>query len=98
MLNAGQNRKEHVKFMFQGLKYHDDKVTEGHQYEYRVVAVNTAGSGKPSDPSKIITAKPMFGKNAFIFFLVTPFLGLQISFVFRSSTVPTRFTWSGNKG
>uniref|UniRef100_A0A915KJE1 Twitchin n=1 Tax=Romanomermis culicivorax TaxID=13658 RepID=A0A915KJE1_ROMCU len=45
-----------------GLKYHDDKVTEDHQYEYRVVAVNAAGPSKPSDASKVITAKPMFGE------------------------------------
>ncbi len=46
-----------------GTKYHDVRVQDGHQYEYRVVGVNKAGPGEPSDPSKIITAKPMFGKN-----------------------------------
>lgn len=40
-------------------EYLDDKVSDGHQYEYRVTAVNAAGPGKPSDPSVPITAKPM---------------------------------------
>ncbi|XP_055385446.1 twitchin isoform X34 [Condylostylus longicornis] len=37
----------------------DERVSEGHQYEYRVSAVNAAGNGKPSDPSAIFTAKPL---------------------------------------
>ncbi|XP_023314705.1 twitchin isoform X11 [Trichogramma pretiosum] len=41
------------------LDYYDDHVSEGHQYEYRVTAVNAAGAGKPSDVSHVITAKPM---------------------------------------
>lgn len=40
-------------------EYYDDRVQDGHQYEYRVTAVNAAGPGKPSDPSSILTAKPM---------------------------------------
>ncbi|KAK0400071.1 hypothetical protein QR680_003339 [Steinernema hermaphroditum] len=43
-----------------GTKYSDDRVQPGHTYEYRVVAVNKAGSGEPSDASKLVTAKPMF--------------------------------------
>ena len=35
------------------------KVTEGHQYEYRVTAQNAAGLGKPSEASHPFTAKPM---------------------------------------
>lgn len=42
-----------------GNDYNDDRVTEGHQYEYRVSAVNAAGAGKPSDPSAVMAAKPM---------------------------------------
>ncbi|PSN48991.1 hypothetical protein C0J52_03867 [Blattella germanica] len=41
------------------LEYYDDHVQEGHQYEYRVTAINAAGHGKPSDTSTAITAKPM---------------------------------------
>lgn len=41
------------------LEYYDDRVQEGHQYEYRVSAVNAAGNGKPSETSHVITAKPM---------------------------------------
>ncbi|KAF2885739.1 hypothetical protein ILUMI_20443 [Ignelater luminosus] len=41
------------------LEYYDDRVQEGHQYEYRVSAVNAAGPGKPSDPSNVFIAKPM---------------------------------------
>ncbi|CAH2099215.1 unnamed protein product [Euphydryas editha] len=40
-------------------EYNDDRVQEGHQYEYRVSAVNAAGAGQPSDPSNVIIAKPM---------------------------------------
>lgn len=47
--------------MFQNLEYYDDHVLEGHQYEYRVTAINAAGHGKPSDTSVPITAKPMRG-------------------------------------
>lgn len=43
-------------------EYYDDRVQDGHQYEYRVSAVNAAGAGKPSDTSNVFTAKPMKGK------------------------------------
>lgn len=43
------------------LDYYDDRVQEGHQYEYRVSAVNAAGPGKPSDTSNVFIAKPMKG-------------------------------------
>ncbi|ERL85176.1 hypothetical protein D910_02598 [Dendroctonus ponderosae] len=42
-----------------GQDYYDDRVQEGHQYEYRVSAVNAAGNGKPSDTSNVFIAKPM---------------------------------------
>ncbi|CAH1103156.1 unnamed protein product [Psylliodes chrysocephalus] len=40
-------------------EFYDDRVQEGHQYEYRVSAVNAAGPGKPSDTSNVFVAKPM---------------------------------------
>lgn len=41
------------------LEYSDDRVQDGHQYEYRVTALNAAGLGKPSDPSALFTARPL---------------------------------------
>lgn len=37
-------------------------VVEGHEYEFRVVAVNKAGPSPPSDPSASVIAKPRFRK------------------------------------
>ncbi|XP_052707844.1 twitchin-like isoform X13 [Crassostrea angulata] len=39
-------------------QFEDEKVTEGKEYEYRVLAVNEAGNSEPSVPCKPITAKP----------------------------------------
>ncbi|ODM93780.1 Twitchin [Orchesella cincta] len=35
-------------------------LTEGEEYEFRVIAVNKAGPGEASDPSKSVVAKPRF--------------------------------------
>ena len=46
----------------QGLEFDDTHVHEGKQYEYRVSAVNAAGSGPPSDVCENITAKQTRGR------------------------------------
>uniref|UniRef100_T1GA95 Twitchin n=1 Tax=Megaselia scalaris TaxID=36166 RepID=T1GA95_MEGSC len=35
-------------------------LTEGEEYEFRVIAVNKGGPGEPSDPSQSVIAKPRF--------------------------------------
>ncbi|KAL3079947.1 hypothetical protein niasHS_011364 [Heterodera schachtii] len=47
--------------------YTDERVQPQHGYEYRVVAVNREGRGKPSDPSELAWAKPKFEAPRFEF-------------------------------
>lgn len=46
-------------------------LNEGHEYQFRITAVNKAGPGEPSDPSKNIIAKPRYCK--FFFFKIRIF-------------------------
>lgn len=51
---AGETEK--TSFTVKGLK-------DGAEYEFRVIAVNKAGPGQPSEPSQSIVAKDRFGKT-----------------------------------
>lgn len=52
-----------------------DGIQEGHEYEFRIVAVNMAGPGEPSDSSKSVVAKPRFCKSSLsLFFLAASLL------------------------
>lgn len=43
-------------------------LTEGNDYEFRVIAANKAGESEPSDPSDFVTAKPKFCKYLYKIF------------------------------
>lgn len=47
----------------QGTEFTDNNVHEGKAYEYRVSAVNAAGTGRASDASEVIIARTMKGKT-----------------------------------
>ncbi|XP_050099309.1 twitchin isoform X9 [Anopheles aquasalis] len=47
------------KYPVPNIEYTDTGVIKGHQYEYRVSAVNQAGQGNPSDSSVKCWARPM---------------------------------------
>ena len=48
------------------LTYTVTGLTEGSEYEFRVLAKNKAGVGKPSDSTGYILAKPPYGKRCFV--------------------------------
>lgn len=75
-------------FASRNLDFTDDRVQEGRQYEYRVIAVNAAGPGKPSDTSNAFTAKPM--KGNFLHLDFTSKLKNNVSLI--SLICPTRKT------
>ncbi len=61
-IEAGKAPASNTMFSATGLK-------EGAEYEFRVVAVNEAGPGEPSDPSDAHKAKPRFCKNTVVWFV-----------------------------
>lgn len=54
-------------------------LTEGSRYDFRIIAVNEAGPGKPSKPSNSIVAKVQKCKSSFFaVFFFSFFLSLTV--------------------
>ena len=73
-------------------------LTEGEEYEFRVIAVNKAGPGDPSDPSRSVVAKPRFMgphlDRSFLEDLVVR-AGQKISFAVPiTGSPPPKASWS----
>ena len=68
LLNAESEDKAiryYFLFLLQERNFVDNNVTANKEYEYRVMAVNKAGPGEPSDSSDGIIAKPEKGKKKY---------------------------------
>lgn len=62
------------------------KLENGHQYQFRVRAVNKAGPGEPSEESLAHIAKPKFRKKTFNYDIYTLALMYEISIKYRINT------------
>jgi titin len=60
------------------LNFKDDDLSEGMEYEYRVMAENKAGVGPPSSPSKPFKAKDPWGEFDKIMFRVVYATGIYV--------------------
>lgn len=93
LLVEGQNDSEpfwgqlvyNVSDLFQRCAGKVTDVIEGHEYEFRVVAVNKAGPGPHSDTSKSVVAKPRFRKCIDLFLDLRLFI-VHFTSVFEIST------------
>lgn len=50
-----------------GPKFTSSDLKEGLEYQFRVIAENEAGQGKPSEPTRPMVAKEPYGMLIFIF-------------------------------
>lgn len=65
---------------------------EGNRYEFRVLAVNEAGTGKPSKPSHSVTAKEQKSELLYWFAFALFLFYNNVSFTLNRSTRSSRST------